>query len=144
MFRILMTLPFMLYSLVSLSQENAKIQFVQEELDYGVVKQGSDGKRSFIFKNTGNAPLLITSCRGSCGCTVPTCPLEAVLPNRAGVVDVVYDTKRPGPFNKTVTVVSNAVNLPTMMLRIIGVVDVTGGTAPLQLSTPISNVRHRY
>jgi Protein of unknown function (DUF1573) len=144
MFRFLQTLPFLICSLVSMSQENARIQFVQEELDYGLIKQGSDGKRSFIFKNTGNAPLLISSCRGSCGCTVPTCPLDAVLPNRAGVVDVVYDTKRPGPFNKTVTVVSNAVNIPTMMLRIVGVVEVTGGASPLQLNTPVSNYRRSY
>ena len=45
--------------------------FETMEVDYGTIEQGSDPYRTFAFTNTGNAPLVIKSARGSCGCTVP-------------------------------------------------------------------------
>lgn len=87
-----------------------KIEFAEETLDYGTIDQGTNGVRYFKFTNTGKSPLIITSCQGSCGCTVPSCPKEAIMPGESGDIQVKYDTKRVGPFNKTVTVKSNASN----------------------------------
>src|ERR1700723_278284 len=51
-------------------------------IDYGTVKKGDQDNavRMFNFVNTGKSALIISSCRGSCGCTVPTCPTEPILP----------------------------------------------------------------
>ena len=88
-----------------------KIEFESETIDYGSIDQGSDGVRYFKFTNSGKTPLIITNCQGSCGCTVPECPTkEAIMPGESGEIRVKYDTKRVGPFNKTVTVKSNASN----------------------------------
>jgi hypothetical protein len=76
--------------------------------DYGTIPQGADGNCEFKFTNTGKEPLIITNCQGSCGCTVPKCPTEPVLPGKSGVIQVKYDTNRPGGIYKTVTVTSNA------------------------------------
>lgn len=92
-------------------------------LDYGTVTKGdeSNAKREFKFTNVGKSQLIISSCRGSCGCTVPTCPTEAILPGKSGTIQVHYDINRVGPFTKTVTVSSNAKN-PNETLKIQGTV----------------------
>ncbi|MCO5249775.1 MAG: DUF1573 domain-containing protein [Chitinophagales bacterium] len=79
-------------------------------IDYGTISQGADGNREFTFTNTGNAPLIISSATGSCGCTVPQWPREPILPGQTSSIKVHYDTNRLGNFTKTVTVVSNTAN----------------------------------
>lgn len=76
--------------------------------DYGTIKQGENGDCEFKFVNNGKEPLVISNCQGSCGCTVPQCPKEPILPGKSGVIKVHYDTQRVGPIYKTVTINSNA------------------------------------
>jgi hypothetical protein len=107
------------------------IKFEQTMMDYGTIDKGADGKRVFIFKNTGKEPLIISNARGSCGCTVPKWPNQPIAPGQSGQIEVVYDTKRVGPFTKTVTVNSNATE-PTVVLTIKGTVN----TPPAQPTVP--------
>ncbi|MCX7729330.1 MAG: DUF1573 domain-containing protein [Bacteroidia bacterium] len=86
----------------------ADIKFDKTTHDFGTIPQGGNGECEFTFTNTGKEPLVITNCMGSCGCTVPQCPKEPVLPGKKGVIKVKYDTNRVGPFVKSVTVNSNA------------------------------------
>ncbi len=76
--------------------------------DYGNIKQGDNGECEFKFTNNGKEPLVITNCMGSCGCTVPQCPKDPILPGKTGLIKVKYDTQRVGGIYKTVTVNSNA------------------------------------
>jgi hypothetical protein len=94
-------------------QAQAEIAFEQETIDYGNVDYDSDGLRTFVFTNTGDEPLVISRVSSTCGCTVPEKPKEPILPGNKGEIKVKYDTKRPGPIRKTVTVYSNAQNSPT-------------------------------
>jgi hypothetical protein len=103
-------------------QNGAKITFTKETHDYGTIKNGADGTCTFEFKNTGNAPLILSDAKGSCGCTVPTWPKEPIAPGAKGVISVKYDTKRAGAINKSVTITSNASNEPTKTIRIKGTV----------------------
>lgn len=86
----------------------ADIKMDKMEHDYGTIKQGGNGECEFKFTNNGKEPLVITNCQGSCGCTVPQCPPEPILPGKTGIIKVKYDTNRPGAIYKTVTVNSNA------------------------------------
>ena len=92
----------------------------KEVHDYGTIKQGANGECVFVVKNTGSAPLIISSCKGSCGCTVPQCDKAPIAPGGTQEIKVKYDTKRVGPINKSVTITSNATNTPTKMIRIKG------------------------
>ena len=107
-------------------QSGAKIEFTKEVHDYGKIKYNGDPYCNFEFKNTGDQPLIISNSKGSCGCTVPTWPKEPIAPGATGSIKVKYDTKRPGPISKSVTITSNAVNASTKVLRIKGEV----GQAP--------------
>lgn len=104
------------------AQENAKsivvggqaagaiAEFNETTVDYGTIEQNSDPLRTFTIKNTGVAPLVITAAKGSCGCTVPSYDKEPILPGQESEIQVRYDTKRVGNFNKTVTLTTNATN----------------------------------
>ena len=99
--------------------EGPGIVFDSEVIDYGTIAHNADGKREFTFTNNGNKPLIITNATGSCGCTVPSKPTEPIMPGQKGVIGVKYATDRKGPFNKTVTVTTNASATP-MTLTIKG------------------------
>lgn len=104
---------------VNAQDKVAKIEFETETIDYGTIEKGADGVRVFKFKNTGNAPLIITKVKSSCGCTVPKKPKDPIMPGDTGEIEVKYDTKRVMPIRKTITVTSNA-ERPTIALKIKG------------------------
>ena len=109
-----------LFTFPLLSQEkSAEISFTETIIDYGTIENGEDGKRTFEFKNTGNAPLIFSRIFSSCGCTIPKKPEKPILPGQSGSIEVEYDTKRTGLFQKAITVNSNA-KTSNVILRIKG------------------------
>ena len=98
----------------------AKITFKNTTHEYGEIYVGSDGSYAFEFTNTGNEPLILSKPRSSCGCTVPAWPKEPILPGETNEIKVTYNTRKAGPFNKTVTIFSNAKNKKSVVLRIKG------------------------
>ncbi|MBZ0207089.1 MAG: DUF1573 domain-containing protein [Flavobacteriales bacterium] len=113
----------------------------KEVHDYGTIDQGANGTCEFKVTNTGDQPLIISSCKGSCGCTVPVCETAPVAPGASTVITVKYDSNRVGPINKNVTVTSNAVNAPTKILRIKGEVKASATatpTSPVKTTSPMA------
>ena len=111
---------------VQAQEKVAKIQFTSDTVDYGEIEKGSDGVRVFEFKNTGTAPLIISKVSSSCGCTIPKKPEGPIMPGESGEIQVKYDTNRPGPIRKAITVLSNA-DTPTKILKIKGTVKSVSG-----------------
>jgi len=126
-------LPMVLFLICGISafaQEDQKVAndpnapeiiFEKELHDFGTIEYGGNGVYEFKFSNTGKSPLIISNARGSCGCTVPTWPKDPIGKGQSSVIKVQYDTKRPGPFTKTVTISSNA-NTKEKVITIKGVV----------------------
>ena len=118
--RILLIICLVISSAPVLSQENiAEISFKETLIDYGTIENGDDGKKTFEFKNTGNSPLIFSRIFSSCGCTIPKKPEKPIQPGESGTIEVEYDTKRTGLFQKAITVNSNA-KTPNVILRIKG------------------------
>jgi hypothetical protein len=88
--------------------------------DFGVLEVGADGSCKFIVTNMGDQPLIISKCDKTCGCTVPSCDPTPINPKGTSEITVTYDTKRLGPFNKSVTVHSNDPDEPVKVLRVTG------------------------
>jgi hypothetical protein len=90
------------------------MKFETLEINYGDILQGKqsdpEAVRVFKFTNTGNEPLIISNAKGSCGCTVPSYPKEAILPGKSASIEVRYDIARLGPFQKNVTITTNETN----------------------------------
>ncbi|MCF6349611.1 MAG: DUF1573 domain-containing protein [Flavobacteriaceae bacterium] len=83
------------------------LKFEQETINYGKIDSNSSGKKTFKFKNIGNAPLIIYKVKGSCGCVVLDFPKKPILPNETGEINIVYNVLKKGRISRTVTVTSN-------------------------------------
>ena len=110
---------FFTINLIYSQDKLAEIKFKETIIDYGIIEHGEDGSKIFEFTNTGNAPLVFTRIFSSCGCTIPKKPEEPILPGESGKIQVNYDTKRTGIFQKAITVRSNA-KTSNVILRIKG------------------------
>lgn len=88
----------------------AAFAFTEEKWDFGDITDGTVAKHTFTFTNTGDAPLIIYNATGSCGCTVPDWPREAIAPGETGDIKVSFSSSgRKGMNNKTVTLTTNTV-----------------------------------
>ena len=98
------------------------MQFEIDNHDFGNVPEGTMATYEFKFKNTGTQPVIIANVQASCGCTTPDWTKTPILPGKSGIVKAMYSSAgRPGVFNKTVTVTSNAAE-PSKVLSIKGAV----------------------
>jgi len=92
------------------------VEFQESTLDLGFLKQGEKGKGTFKFTNTGNEPLIISSAKGSCGCTVPKWPKEPIAPGESAEIDIEFNSKgKKGKQTKTVTIQANTDPNPTRL-----------------------------
>jgi hypothetical protein len=102
-------------------QKNPTASFVTESHDFGKINE-ADGPATFqfIFTNIGGEPLILSDVKASCGCTTPSWSKEPVVPGAKGFITVTYNPQnRPGHFDKTITVTSNA-DPATQLLKISG------------------------
>jgi hypothetical protein len=106
---------------VAVERSNAKMTFESLTVDYGTVEYGSEPLRIVKFTNTGTEPLVIKNARGSCGCTVPTWDKNPIAPGQSSTMEVRYDTNRPGPINKSITITTNE-GPDNHILQVIGTV----------------------
>ena len=147
--KLIATLGLSALVLGAFAQDNAKpvcgsgpmISLNKEVHDYGTIDQGANGTCEFTVTNTGDQPLIISKCQGSCGCTVPKCDLAPVPPGKTTIVTVHYATERVGPINKSVTISSNAVNAPEKVIRIKGEVKAVANpapTSPVKATSPMA------
>lgn len=82
--------------------------FSEDSFDFGKINEGDVVEHAFKFTNTGQAPLIIASAVGSCGCTVPEWPKEPIGVGETSEILVKFNSrKKPGLQNKTVTITAN-------------------------------------
>ena len=141
----------LIFCVVTLSVQSKQAVLVLESDTYNFGKIGeSDGlvTTTFYFSNKGDAPLVITKVRTSCGCAVAKYIQEPIAPNEKGWIIITYNPNgRPGKFSKTITVASNAINGTSQMISISGEV-VAGGrgitTQNDKASTSVQSNKYIY
>ena len=85
-----------------------KIEFKVTEHDFGKMIQGEQVSYTFRFKNTGDAPLIISAVEKTCGCTDTKFPTHPIKPGEEGGITITYDSKGHKGFqNKRVIVKAN-------------------------------------
>jgi len=89
--------------------------------DFGNIEKGTPAPVTFTVTNNGTAPLIISTARSSCGCTVAEYTKEPIKPNETGIVKATYNAAKPGSFTKSVTVTFDGVP-SSEVLRIKGIV----------------------
>ncbi|MBO0341696.1 MAG: DUF1573 domain-containing protein [Bacteroidota bacterium] len=81
--------------------------FEKNEHDFGTIQRGTPQETVFTFTNTGNAPLIITNAKSSCGCTVPNPPKDPIAPGETGELLVKFNGSGQNQVTKTITVNAN-------------------------------------
>lgn len=89
--------------------EHAILTFDEPVFDFGTLSQGERVDHTFTFENTGDAPLLITAIKPSCGCTLPKqWPKDPIAPGEGGDIVVEFNSDRKsGKQNKSINIVCN-------------------------------------
>ena len=84
------------------------LKFESDKHDFGTIIEGEKVSFAFNFKNVGRGDLVIRAAQGSCGCTVPEYPKEAIKPGESGVINVTFNSEgKEGEQIKTIDVISN-------------------------------------
>ncbi|MDR1601767.1 MAG: DUF1573 domain-containing protein [Tannerella sp.] len=115
---------FLLSGFQGWAQNKPVITVDQPVHDFGSIQE-KDGEatHTFVVKNTGNAPLIISQVVASCGCTTPQWPDKPIEAGRTGDIRVSFNPAgQPGAFEKTIHIYSDASSEP-YMLTIKGNVD---------------------
>jgi hypothetical protein len=90
-------------------EEYPVLNFDKKTHNFGTINEGDVVETTFEFTNTGNAPLVIVSMKGSCGCTVANdWPREPIGIGEKGNFTVQFNSKgKPNQQSKTVVIVAN-------------------------------------
>ena len=84
------------------------IEFSETEHDFGDIEKGEKVETVFTYKNSGDAPLVITDIKSSCGCTIPQdWSREPLAPGESGKFTVSYNGSGANKITKTITVTAN-------------------------------------
>lgn len=114
--RIFVIVLYLAFSSAAFTQsKDPVINILKKSHDFGEIKEAKGiVKYRFTFINKGGAPVLIKNVKTSCGCTTSNYSKIPVLPGEMGFFDISFDpANRPGPFNKRITLYTNAINNPT-------------------------------
>ena len=84
----------------------------RDTVDLGKIAFRNPVTATFRLNNTGNVPIYIRKAETSCGCTQVTYPHHSVARGRNFVVNVTYDAKEMGHFEKYVALYPNASQKP--------------------------------
>jgi hypothetical protein len=104
---------------------------LQDDFDFGTVESGPLVAHTFRLKNLGPNTIDITSVTPACGCTAVLASTPTLAPGEEGGVEVALDTyKLSGTQAKTVTVRSNDVVRPELVLTVHGTVATDLKAAP--------------
>ncbi|WP_159019553.1 DUF1573 domain-containing protein [Algibacter sp. L3A6] len=84
------------------------IEFEETTHDFGEIEAKKSVQTVFKYKNTGNAPLVITNIGTSCGCTVPEdWSREPLAVGETGEFTVKYNGSGKGKISKSLTLTAN-------------------------------------
>jgi hypothetical protein len=93
---------------VGFAKGGPNIKFEKDVYDFGKIDKGQVAKYKFVYKNTGDEPLILTNVRASCGCTTPTWSKEPIMPGQTGFVEAAYNSNvGHGTFAKSITIQTN-------------------------------------
>ncbi|MFB6320116.1 DUF1573 domain-containing protein [Saccharicrinis sp. FJH54] len=108
-------------------QERAQapdIVFENTTFNFGTIKQGQKVEYEFPFVNTGKSNLILRKVKASCGCTAIKPEKSVIAPGERSSIKIEFDSRgKSGRQYKTVTIITNAPNHSTVILKIIGTVN---------------------
>jgi Protein of unknown function (DUF1573) len=95
---------------VDATTKTGKFEFEENNFDFGTINSGAEVVHVYKFKNAGDADIVISQVKGSCGCTSPEYPQNPVKPGEDGEIKVTFRSKgMAGQVVKDITILANTV-----------------------------------
>lgn len=136
--RILITL-YVLASVVLTAVAQARFTSNTEMYSFGQIEWKHPVTVQYTITNTGDQPLVLTEVEPDCACSVAQWTKTPIAPGAKGTVNVTFDAKALGHFQKSVAIYSNA--QPNLVyLKFNGEVVQESRTLPRRI--PILSVRY--
>ena len=102
-----------------------RIKFREEVRNFGKVKDGDVLKHEFVFRNIGDADLVIEKVRTSCGCAAALASEKTIPPGQEGKIGVSFDVRSySGKVVKYIYVDSNDPSNPNKELQVAADVEI--------------------
>jgi hypothetical protein len=102
-----------------------KAVFKATSHDFGQVKQGDVVSHEFVFKNEGDAPLVVEKVETTCGCTAALVSAKKIAPGKEGKIKTTFDTRGySGRLTRYVYLVSNDGENPRRELSLVADIEV--------------------
>ncbi len=95
--------------------EQTNIEFDENEHNFSKLKKDKEALTYFVYKNTGDYPLIISDIRSTCGCTIPIWSKKELASKQKDSILVSYDSKQAGKFLKSIYIVSNSKTSPDVI-----------------------------
>ena len=115
------------------------IEWDKIEHDFGNINQGDKVETIFTLTNVGEGDLIVTKAKGSCGCTVPQWPREAIAPGKTADIKVVFNSR--GKKNKSTNTITLTTNTAkgSEVVRIKAFVKVPDSKTTVDKNKPMIN-----
>jgi hypothetical protein len=85
-----------------------RIQFINTEVNVGVIYEGEMPEVKYVYKNIGNQPLRVTQVKSSCGCYSPSWEKDSTPPGATDTIRAKYSSvAHLGGISKSIYVVTN-------------------------------------
>lgn len=85
----------------------------REVIDLGEISQGSAASVAITLHNRSTIPLSVVNVRSSCGLSIPAWPRQPIEPGGEARIQLRYDSTRPGPINRILTIHANTYHSTT-------------------------------
>ncbi|HID93847.1 MAG TPA: DUF1573 domain-containing protein, partial [bacterium (Candidatus Stahlbacteria)] len=131
---VMLYILFLLPSNINGQDAKAPKIFIEERTwNFGTIKQHSKVTHIFKVQNRGNADLIITRLRTTCGCTAALMSEKQITPGHSGEIKVTFSSgRRIGKQTQYVYVQSNDPNEPILKLTVKGEVE-TGPSPKIEV-----------
>lgn len=96
----------------SIRFSKAMIKWKSTDIKLGEITQNKPVTIEFELTNVGEGPVIITSVQASCGCTSTNYSKTPIQSGETTRISAVFNAAAKGAFKKTITVVTNANELP--------------------------------
>lgn len=106
--------------LTSMKMAIGEFKFDKETHDFGNIPFNKPVSFDFVYKNVGDAPIIINDVKPSCGCSVAEFTKSPTKPGESGKITVTYNAAAKGPFTKQFTVKSSNSKTPVKTLTVKG------------------------
>jgi Protein of unknown function (DUF1573) len=80
---------------------------------FGKLKDGDKVRHTWVVKNTGTSPLMISNINTSCGCTAPYFSKQLIMPGREDEITLTFNSAgKSGHVTKNAHIMANTENSP--------------------------------